>query len=78
MEKTTANQKEKVLQYMLTFGSITQLDAFRDLAVLRLASRISDLRKDGYDIQSEFETVKNRFGENVSYKRYRLNTDRKA
>lgn len=73
MEKST--QKTKVLQYMITFGSITQLEAFRDLAVFRLASRISDLRKDGYDIQSEFETVKNRFGENVSYKRYRLNKE---
>lgn len=75
MEKTT--QKVKVLQYILTFGSITQLDAFRDLAVFRLASRISDLQRGGYDIQSEFETIKNRFGENVSYKRHRLNPDRK-
>ena len=65
-------QNERVLDYMKRFGSITQLDAFRDLGVMRLASRISDLRALGIRIVAETEKSQNRFGESVSYKRYRL------
>jgi hypothetical protein len=38
---------------------------------MRLASRISDLRRDGYDIVSKTEAVKNRFEETCYVKRYR-------
>lgn len=57
---------------METFGSITQWEALRDLGVQRLASRISDLRRLGWPITSEFITVQNRFGEECNVKRYRL------
>ena len=57
---------------MQTFGSITAFEAFRDLGVMRLAARISDLRKLGYAIQSETITVKNRFGEDCYVKKYSL------
>ena len=67
MKKT---QAERVLDYIREFGSITQFEALKDIGVMRLASRISDLRKDGYLIESKMEAVKNRYGE-VSYiKRY--------
>lgn len=65
-------QAERVLSYMEQFGSITQFEAFRDLGVMRLASRISDLKKQGYPIKSDMETVKNRFDENCYIKRYSL------
>lgn len=65
-------QNERIIAYMKEFGSITQLDAIRDLGVMRLASRICDLRKRGYNIVSVRETVKNRWGENSPIKRYRL------
>jgi hypothetical protein len=70
MAKVTQNQR--VLDYIAKFGSITQLEALRDLGVMRLASRISDLRKDGYFIIGENETVKNRFNEDCHIKRYRM------
>jgi hypothetical protein len=70
MSKTT--QAERVLDYIDQFGSITQLEALRDLGVMRLASRISDLKKQGYPIKSDMETVQNRFGENCYIKRYSL------
>lgn len=66
------NQNERILEYLEEFGSITQLDALSDLGIMRLASRISDLRRLGYPIVSEIETVKNRFGEKVHIKRYRM------
>lgn len=70
MSKVT--QSQRVLDYIEEFGSITQLEALRDLGVMRLASRISDLRRMGYRIESKTETVKNRFEENTYIKRYRL------
>lgn len=63
-------QAERVLDYIREFGSITQLEALRDLGVMRLASRISDLRKQGFPIKSEIESVENRFGEKCHIKRY--------
>lgn len=67
-----ATQAQRVLDYMGAFGSITQLEALNDLGVMRLASRISDLKRQGYPIESKVETVKNRFGENCYVKRYSL------
>jgi hypothetical protein len=57
---------------MQKFGGITQFEALRDLGVMRLASRISELRKKGYKIESKIEAVKNRFDETVYIKRYSL------
>lgn len=51
---------------------VLRLEALNDLGVMRLASRISDLKKQGYPIASEIEAVKNRYGENCYIKRYRL------
>lgn len=65
-------QCEKIVQYMRDFGSISTLEAFRDIGCTRLSGRIHDLRRQGYDIESNFETSRNRYGEAVSYKRYRL------
>ena len=67
-----ATQAERVLDYIEQFGSITQLEALQDLGVMRLASRISDLKKLGYPIASDVEAVKNRYGENCYIKRYSL------
>ena len=69
-ENHKPTQNQRVLAYIKMFGSITQLDALRDLGVMRLASRISDLRKQGYSIVSTLEPVVNRFGETCHIKRY--------
>lgn len=45
MTKTTQN--ERIVDYIHRFGSITTLEAMRDLGIMRFASRISDLRKQG-------------------------------
>lgn len=68
--KTT--QCQRILDYMHQFGSISTLEAFRDLGVARLASRIHDLKGMGYNITSEIKSSKNRFGENTYFKVYRL------
>lgn len=69
-EKVT--QGMKILRYMQTYGSITPVEAFRDLGVMRLGARIYDLEQEGVKIVHERESSKNRMGEKVSYSRYRL------
>lgn len=70
MSKMT--QSQRILSYMEEFGSITQLEALSDLGCMRLASRITDLRKEGHVIESSRDKVKNRYGETCYIKRYRL------
>lgn len=72
MSEAKATQAELILDYIEEFGSITALDAMRDLGCMRLASRISDLKKLGYPIESKVETVQNRWGKNCYIKRYSL------
>ena len=70
-------QCERILQYLTKFGSITQYEALADLGVMRLASRISEIRhKRGYRIESTFIKVKNRFGEQCSVRKYYLSKEK--
>lgn len=67
-----STQCDKVLEYMRTFGSITQLQALSDIGCMRLASRISDLRSQGYLIGRRMKTSKNRYGDDVYFAEYYL------
>lgn len=70
-----ASQKQMVLDYMREFGSITPIDAFRDLGVTRLASIVFTLKEEGHDIDKVVETGKNRFGNQTRYARYGFGKD---
>lgn len=70
-----STQCVKVLEYMRQFGSITQLEALHDIGCMRLASRISDLRQQGYAIGRRIKTSKNRYGDSVSFAEYYLEED---
>ena len=63
-------QKDRIINYIRQFGSITSWEAYQDLGVMQLGARIDQLKKDGYKFKTEWETKKNRFGEEVSFKRY--------
>ena len=67
-----STQCDKIVDYMKKFGSITQLEALQDLGCMRLASRISDLRYQGYAIGRRMKTSKNRFGDDVCFAEYYL------
>lgn len=67
-----ATQCDRVLNYINEFGSITQLEALKELGCFRLASRINDLKRKGYNIRKDMITVKNRYDEPVQIARYRL------
>lgn len=65
-------QNERILRHLHDFGSITALDAMREFSCMRLAARIGDLRRAGYQIESRIESHKNSYGERVTYARYTL------
>lgn len=66
------NQKQRIIKYIQDFGSITALEAMKDLGITQLGARIDGLQKDGYSFKKVWERSKNRYGENVDYKRYYL------
>lgn len=63
-------QTEKVMKYMEQYGSITSAEALSELGIMRLASRISDLKQMGVEVKSVLIKGKNRFGEPIRYARY--------
>ena len=78
MNNRKPKQTDRILQYMRDFGSITQLQAIADLGCMRLASRISELRKNGICIESRMIGVKNRYQETCWVKEYRLGETQNA
>lgn len=65
-------QTEQILDYMRTYGAITPLEALKDCGCMRLAARISDLRKAGHNITSRKVAVIRRDGSKAFIERYRL------
>ena len=65
-------QEEMIASYMRANGSITSMQAMRDLGVMRLASRIHDMRVRGIEIETETISVKNRYGNECKVACYRL------
>jgi hypothetical protein len=63
-------QCEMIEDYLDTYHSITPLEAMRDLGCYRLASRISDLKRQGYNIKSEMVSVATRNGGRTHIARY--------
>lgn len=69
-QRTT--QRERVLQYINDFGSITRAQAFMDLGIAELSARICELQNEGYAFSKEQESAVNRYGERVYFTKYSL------
>lgn len=65
-------QNEKVLSHLQKYGTITPIKALSEYCIMRLASRITDLKHDGYRISKKMLVRRNRAGETVRYAEYRL------
>ena len=65
-------QKQRVIDYKNKFGSISSWEAYSDLGITQLGARIDQLKKEGYNFKTEWESSKNRFGDKTEYKRYYL------
>lgn len=69
-------QNQMILMHLQDYGSITSIEAMQEYGIMRLASRINDLKREGYNIVSETMKSKNRFGETVHYSVYRLKEEK--
>lgn len=65
-------QVERVKEWMQTHGSITTFEAFNELNITRLASRICDLEKAGIRIDRETVYKENAQGDKIYFTRYSL------
>lgn len=65
-------QCERILRHLNDFETITSREAMLEYGIYRLASRISDLKKQGYQFDTTFDTRKNRYGETTHFAVYRL------
>ena len=68
-------QCQQILEYMKKYGSITPLEALNDIGCMRLASRINDLRAQGYAIGARMKTGKKRDGGKTTFAEYYLEED---
>lgn len=65
-------QRDRILTYLEENGSITALDAVKELGILQLSARLVELEKRGYRFDKKQESSLNRYGEKVYYTRYSL------
>lgn len=66
-------QKHRLIKYLAKNESINPLKAWTELGIYRLSDAVYRLRNDGFNIETEKLTVKNKFGENCVVANYKLN-----
>lgn len=66
------SQTDDVLNYLMKGKSLTHREVEDELGVMRLASRINELKKRGHKIKSVPEKVKARNGRSTYISRYSL------
>lgn len=74
-EQSNQTQCQRIIEYIVKHRSITSAEAMDEFGCYRLASRIHDLKKRGYPINSFMVHGKNRYGKGTKYKMYTLDED---
>lgn len=65
-------QRDRVLQYIRDFGSISSWQAYQDLGVTQLATRIYELKQQGYIFTKKRIQTTTRYGVPTHYDEYKL------
>lgn len=63
-------QRDEVVKYIQTNGSITRLEAFLDLGIAELPARICELKERGYKFNEERVPFTTRLNKKSSYMKY--------
>ena len=71
-------QRDMVLSYIREFGCITTWQAYQDLGISQLATRIFELKELGYRFTTTRVNTKNRYGKPTHYDEYRLASEVQA
>jgi len=67
-----SRQRDVVLELLKGGRVLTQADAYADYGIGRLAARIEELRKEGYEIRSTMIPRANPAGDIVTVARYSM------
>ena len=70
VERLTDQQMD-ILCYIFDFGSISPMEAFNDLGITKLSTRISEMKVLGIQFDQAYEGRENRYGKIVHFMRYR-------
>ena len=65
-------QKEEVLLHLITYRTITSLEAIKMYNITRLADKIYQLRKEGFNISSTLKKFTNKYGNTSNYSIYKF------
>ena len=65
-----SNQKDKVIAYVRTYGSITPREAIETYSITRLAAGIFDLKELGHVFTTTIKKGKNKFDEPCTWAKY--------
>ena len=69
-------QSERIFMYINQYGSISPLEAFRDLGITKLATVVSNMKRDGIQFYQQMQKSKNRWGEDCWFMRYWLDPEK--
>ena len=65
------DQQIHILWYIDRFGSISPMEAFSDLGITKLSTRISEMKMLGIRFDQAYEDHVNRMGKKKHFMRYR-------
>lgn len=66
-------QHQRIKKYLADFGSITPMQAFRDLGITKLSTRIGEMERAGMvRTRHTMEDGRNRYGEKTRFAKYTL------
>ena len=72
IKKRKPTQEDRVLEYLRSHGSLTTMEAVRELCIMNPQQRIKKLRDAGYNIVTEWEVAPS----GARYGVYRLQEDK--
>lgn len=60
------------MKYLQQRGSITSWETYKYLGVTQFATRVKELKEEGYLFKTEWESKENKDGKMIKFKRYYL------
>ena len=63
---------DRVKRHLLDYGSLTQLECAKEYSNYRLSEYIRQLREQGWEIESQWQKGKNKYGEDTHFVKYVL------
>lgn len=67
-----SSQRLRIMQHLRKYGTLTSLEALSLYGIMRLSSRVSELRKRGEHIEAVTKKGYNKYGDPIHYAEYCL------